>query len=132
MHVRSYVAPTPDVRERGHDLGWLGAAEHILDEARDVLADVPDVSYRAVAERSPARALHSAAGTTTSTPRCSSSARPTAPGPAASHPARRQTRSCTPRPALSRSRPPAMGKAAARGRSASSERPSTAPTRASG
>jgi nucleotide-binding universal stress UspA family protein len=35
----------------------------ILDEARELLADVPDVVYRSVAEPSPARALHSAAET---------------------------------------------------------------------
>jgi len=63
VYVHSYMALTPDVRETGHDIGWAEAADRILDEAHDVLADVPGVSYQAVAERSPARALHSAADT---------------------------------------------------------------------
>jgi nucleotide-binding universal stress UspA family protein len=61
VYARSYMALTPDLRETGEDLPWRAAAERVLDEARAALADVPVAGYRAVAERSAAHALHSAA-----------------------------------------------------------------------
>ena len=61
LHNRSYTAASDDARDSGIDPTWREAAEQVLDEARDALADVPDVAYQAVAGRSPARALHSAA-----------------------------------------------------------------------
>jgi nucleotide-binding universal stress UspA family protein len=63
VYARSYSALTPDMRDTGEDLSWSAAAERTLDEAREVLADVPGAVFRAVAERSAARVLHSAAET---------------------------------------------------------------------
>ena len=63
LYARSYTALTADAHETGESLPWREAAELVLDEARKMLTDVPDVIYRAVAERSAARALHSAADT---------------------------------------------------------------------
>lgn len=60
LHTRSYAAPSDDARDGAVDSTWREAAERVLDEAREMLADVPDVAYQAVAGPSPARALHSA------------------------------------------------------------------------
>ncbi len=43
------------------ELSWHRGAERVLDEARRLLDDVPDVRFRAKAETSPARALHQVA-----------------------------------------------------------------------
>jgi hypothetical protein len=39
VYARSYMALTPDIRESGEDLSWDAAAQRILDEAREVLAE---------------------------------------------------------------------------------------------
>jgi nucleotide-binding universal stress UspA family protein len=61
VYARSYLALSDDVRETDEDVPWNEAAERVLDGAREMLADIPGVMCRAVAERVPAHALHSAA-----------------------------------------------------------------------
>lgn len=61
VHAIAYPAFAQDLRATGEDGLWARAADRALAEARDVLADVPGVTFEAVVERSPARALHRAA-----------------------------------------------------------------------
>jgi nucleotide-binding universal stress UspA family protein len=57
--VHPYQALTSDVEiDAAFELSWRRHAEKILDEARVALDDAPDVSFRARAETSVARALH--------------------------------------------------------------------------
>jgi len=61
--VHPYMALTTDVEAEGAvELSWRRGAERTLDEARDALSDVPGATFRTMAETSPARALHEAAG----------------------------------------------------------------------
>jgi nucleotide-binding universal stress UspA family protein len=60
--VHPYVALTANVEaDAAVELSWRKGAERVLDEARRVLDDVPDVTFRSKAETSPARALHEVA-----------------------------------------------------------------------
>jgi len=60
--VHEYQALTADVEmDAAVELSWRRHAERVLDEARATLDGVHDVTYRAKAETSVARALHAAA-----------------------------------------------------------------------
>ena len=62
VYVHPYMALSSDpVAEAAVELSWRAGAERTLDEARQALSDVPDVRFRAMADSSPARALHRAA-----------------------------------------------------------------------
>ena len=62
LFAYAYTA-TADIRDSGEDFAWTEAAHRVLDDARAMLSDVPDVAYQAVVERSAADALHSVAET---------------------------------------------------------------------
>ena len=98
VYDRSYIALTEDARESGEDLPWAEAADRVLDEAREMLADVPEVSFRAVAERS--AAARCAPPPKWPTPGSWYSARRPGPASVAWRPGRRPTRSCRRRHAL--------------------------------
>src|SRR4051812_37995838 len=60
--VHPYIALTADVEaDAAVELSWREGAERTLDEARALLSGVPAATFRAMAETSPARALHVAA-----------------------------------------------------------------------
>jgi len=61
IYFRSPAALTCEIREVADDYSWRTSVATTLAEARAMLADVPGVTYRAVAETSLARALHHAA-----------------------------------------------------------------------
>jgi nucleotide-binding universal stress UspA family protein len=57
--VHPYQALTANVyADAAIELSWRRGAELILDQAREALGDVADVTFRAMAETSTARALH--------------------------------------------------------------------------
>src|SRR4051794_23474195 len=57
--VHPYKALTAEVAaDSAIELSWRRGAEVMLEEARRTLDDVPDVTFRAKPETSPARALH--------------------------------------------------------------------------
>jgi nucleotide-binding universal stress UspA family protein len=60
--VHPYMALTADVEaDAAVELSWRKGAQRTLDEARSVLSGMPTTTFRAMAESSPARALHEAA-----------------------------------------------------------------------
>jgi nucleotide-binding universal stress UspA family protein len=62
LHVRPYRANSAEITPGTRDhLDWRTGVEKTLQRARAVMADVPSVAFRAIADTSPARALHDAA-----------------------------------------------------------------------
>jgi nucleotide-binding universal stress UspA family protein len=60
--VHPYMALTADVEaDAAVELSWREGSERTLDEARSLLSGVPAATFRAMADTSPARALHVAA-----------------------------------------------------------------------
>jgi nucleotide-binding universal stress UspA family protein len=61
LYVRPRATAPDGPHADGEGATWHQAVEEVLDEARELLAGVPDVAYQGVVERSAAHALRSAA-----------------------------------------------------------------------
>jgi nucleotide-binding universal stress UspA family protein len=61
LYVHPRATATEGARATGGVPTWREAVEQVLDQARELLADVPDAAYQGVVERSAAHALRSAA-----------------------------------------------------------------------
>jgi nucleotide-binding universal stress UspA family protein len=62
LYVRPSTGLSAEVTADSDDLSWEAGVEAKLGAARELLAGVPGATFEGVADRSPARALHRAAG----------------------------------------------------------------------